>query len=144
MWIKAINCYCLDLQLFWCGGCSCLWLIRRCCSKWSRGDCWPEQSPGFTVGLSVVTSLLWLMGFPGSSVVKNPPANEGGMALIPESGRSPREGNSSILAWKFHGQRTLVGYSPWGHNESDMNERLNNNNNNTMTNTSTQVRGMIL
>ena len=23
--------------------------------------------------------------------------------------------NSSILAWEFHGQRTLAGYSPWGH-----------------------------
>ena len=25
---------------------------------------------------------------------------------------------SSILAWKFHGQRSLAGYSPWGHKES--------------------------
>ena len=23
-----------------------------------------------------------------------------------------------------HGQRSLVGYSPWGHNESDMTEQL--------------------
>ena len=30
--------------------------------------------------------------------------------------------HSSILAWKFHGQRRLVGYSPWGHKESDMNK----------------------
>ena len=28
--------------------------------------------------------------------------------------------HSSILAWKVHGQRSLVGYSPWGHTESDM------------------------
>ena len=25
---------------------------------------------------------------------------------------------------EFHGQRSLVGYSPWGHRESDMTERL--------------------
>ena len=25
-----------------------------------------------------------------------------------------------ILSGEFHGQRTLVGYSPWGHKESDM------------------------
>ena len=25
---------------------------------------------------------------------------------------------------KPHGQRSLVGYSPWGHKESDMTERL--------------------
>ena len=29
------------------------------------------------------------------------------------------ETHSSILAWKFQGQRRLVGYSPWGHKESD-------------------------
>ena len=27
---------------------------------------------------------------------------------------------SSILAWKFHGQRVLVGHSPWCHKESDI------------------------
>ena len=27
--------------------------------------------------------------------------------------------HSSILAWKSHGWRSLVGYSPWGHKESD-------------------------
>ena len=32
--------------------------------------------------------------------------------------------HSSILAWKSHGQRSLVGYSPWGHKESDTTERL--------------------
>ena len=25
--------------------------------------------------------------------------------------------HSSILAWRIHGQRGLVGYSPWGHEE---------------------------
>ena len=28
--------------------------------------------------------------------------------------------HSSILAWEFLGQRSLEGYSPWGHKESDM------------------------
>ena len=32
--------------------------------------------------------------------------------------------HSSILVWRFHGQRSLAGYSPWGHKESDMTERL--------------------
>ena len=27
--------------------------------------------------------------------------------------------HSSTLAWKIHGQRSLVGCSPWGHEESD-------------------------
>ena len=28
--------------------------------------------------------------------------------------------HSSIFAWKFHGQSSLVGYSLWGLKESDM------------------------
>ena len=33
--------------------------------------------------------------------------------------------HSSILAGKFHGQRSLAGYCPWAHEESDTTERLN-------------------
>ena len=32
--------------------------------------------------------------------------------------------HSSTLAWRIHGPRSLVGYSPWGHKESDRTERL--------------------
>ena len=32
--------------------------------------------------------------------------------------------HSSILAWKFHRQRRLAGYSPWDCKESDMTEQL--------------------
>ena len=32
--------------------------------------------------------------------------------------------HSSTLAWKTHGQRSLVGCSPWGREESDTTERL--------------------
>ena len=31
---------------------------------------------------------------------------------------------SSTLAWKSHGQRSLVGYNPWGCEELDTTERL--------------------
>ena len=37
------------------------------------------------------------MGFPGGSVVKNPPANEGDVGLIPGLGRSCGEGNGHPL-----------------------------------------------
>ena len=30
--------------------------------------------------------------------------------------------HSSILAWRILGQRTLAGYSPWGHKELDTTE----------------------
>lgn len=35
----------------------------------------------------------------------------------PGGGNNP---HSSILAEKFHEQRSLVGYGPWSHKESDM------------------------
>ena len=50
-------------------------------------------------------------------MVKNLPANAEDTGLIPESGRSPGEGNGNPLQYsclKFHEQRNLVGYSPWG------------------------------
>ena len=37
------------------------------------------------------------LGFPGSSVVKNPPANAGDAGSIPRLGRSPGEGNGNPL-----------------------------------------------
>ena len=32
--------------------------------------------------------------------------------------------HSTIFAWESHGQRSLVGYSPWGCKESDVTEQL--------------------
>ena len=62
-------------------------------------------------------------------MVKNPPANAGDTRdtdSIPGTGRSPGGGNDNPLQYflpgKLHGQRILVGYSPWGHKESDVTE----------------------
>ena len=38
-----------------------------------------------------------LEGFPGGSVVKNPPVNAGDVCSIPESGRFHGEGNGNLL-----------------------------------------------
>ena len=55
---------------------------------------------------------------PGSSVGKETAYSAGDLGSIPGSGRSPREGNGKPLQYdcleKSHGQRVLVGYSPWG------------------------------
>ena len=32
-----------------------------------------------------------------------------------------------FLPGKSHGQKSLMGYSPWGRNESEMTKQLNNN-----------------
>ena len=39
-----------------------------------------------------------MVGFPGGLVIKNPPANAGDVDLIPGLGRSPGDGNSTLLA----------------------------------------------
>ena len=58
-----------------------------------------------------------------TQVVKNQPANAEEEGKIPGSGRYPGEGNGNppqyFLPGKSHGQRSLAGYSPWGHKESD-------------------------
>ena len=56
-------------------------------------------------------------GFPGGSVVKNPPANAEHMNSIPGLGRSPGEGNGNplqVLAWELPWGEESGGYSPWG------------------------------
>ena len=44
-----------------------------------------------------------------------------------------------FLPREFHGQRSLVGYSPWGHKESDMTERLTHTHLNALCNHSNEV-----
>jgi len=60
-------------------------------------------------------------------VVKNLPSNARDVrdaGLIPGSGRSPGDHGTPLqfLPGESHGQRSLVGYSPWGCTESDMTE----------------------
>ena len=69
------------------------------------------------------------LGFPGGSDGKECACNAGDMGSIPAWGRFPGEGNGNPLQYscleKSHGQRSLVGYSPWGCKESDTTEQLN-------------------
>ena len=57
-----------------------------------------------------------------AQMVKNPPEMLGEPGLIPGSGRSPGRGHGNPLQYfpgESPGQRSLVGYSPWGHKKSD-------------------------
>ena len=68
------------------------------------------------------------MGFPGSSPGKESTCSAGDPSVIPGLGNSPGEGIGYSLQYSSlenpHGQRNLVGYSPSGHKESGMTERL--------------------
>ena len=68
-------------------------------------------------------------GFPHGSVVKNLPDNTGD-SFNPGVGKIPWgrkwQPTPVSLPGKSHGQRSMAGYSPWGHKELDTTQRLNN------------------
>ena len=82
----------------------------------------------------VINSLIHLLHpyyvwrLPGGSDGKESACNAGDLGLIPGSGRSPGGGHGTPLQYSClenpHGQKSLVGYSPWGHKESDTTEWL--------------------
>ena len=67
-------------------------------------------------------------GFPGGSDSKESVCNVGDQGLIPGLGKYPGGEHGNPFQYSClensHGQRSLVGYSPWGHKESDTTERL--------------------
>ena len=64
--------------------------------------------------------------FPRGSESKESACNAGDLGLILGLGRSPWsrkwQPTPVFLPGKFHEQKTLVGYSSWGHGESDTTE----------------------
>ena len=68
------------------------------------------------------------MGFLDSSAGTESTCNAGDLSSIPGLGRSPGGRHGSPLQCSClknpHGQRSLAGYSPRGHKELDMTERL--------------------
>ena len=68
------------------------------------------------------------MGFRGGSLSIESTSNAGDLGSIPGLGRSPGGGHGNLLQCSClenpSGQRSLAGYSPWGHKESDTTERL--------------------
>ena len=68
------------------------------------------------------------LDFPGRSDGKESPCSVEDLGSIPGLGRSPGGGHSHPLQYSClenpHGQRRLLGYSPWVHVESDTTERL--------------------
>ena len=75
------------------------------------------------------------MGFPGGLDGKESACNVGDLGLIPGLGRSPGGGHGNPFQYSYlenpHGERSLVGYSPWSPNKSDMTEWLSTAQNNT-------------
>ena len=76
--------------------------------------------------IDYISTYIYAYVFPGGSVGKQSVCNAGdaGEAVsVPGLGRSPGEGEwlptLVFLPGDFHGQRSLAGYSPWDHKQSD-------------------------
>jgi len=68
------------------------------------------------------------MGFPGDSDSKETTCNVGDLGSIPGLERSPGGRHVNPLQYSClensQGQKSLEGYSPWGHKESDTTKQL--------------------
>ena len=67
----------------------------------------------------------FIIGLPGASDCKKSTCRMGDPGLIPVSGISLEKGtatHSVFLPGESNEQRSLVGYSPWGHKKSDTTE----------------------
>ena len=71
----------------------------------------------------------FLVGSPGDSDGKEFTCTAGDLGSIPGSGRSSGggHGNPVFLPGEFHGQRSLVGYSPWVCESVRHNQRTHSN-----------------
>ena len=65
---------------------------------------------------------------PCNSDSKESACSVGELGSTPRLERSPGRGHGSPLQYSYlenpHGQRSLAGYSPWGHKESGLAEQL--------------------
>ena len=103
--------------------CKCMWRIRLQCRRpqfhsWGRKSSWKRDR------LSTPESL----SFPYVSDDKESACNVGNLGSVPGLRRSPVRGHGSPFQYycleDAHGQRSLVGCSPWGCKELDMTQQL--------------------
>ena len=75
---------------------------------------------------AVLLGLLWWLSGKESACSAGVQGAAGDSGSVPGSGRFPGAGvwqpTPGFLPGESQGQRSLVGYSPWGHKESDMAE----------------------
>ena len=86
----------------------------------------------------------FLVGFPADSESIESACNAGVQGSIPGTGRSPGRGQGNSLQCSClenpHGQRSLEGYSPWGHKELDTTEQLMHAHTHTHTHTHARTK----
>ena len=107
------------------------WCKDQTCASCLAGRFFTTESPAtweagvrFQAHAAVASPL----GFLGSSAGKESTCNGQDLGSIPGLGRSLGGGYRNPLQYSClgnpHGQRSLAGYSPWGHKELDTTEKL--------------------
>ena len=86
----------------------------------------PVVAPGYFWFLSFKITASTIQDFPGGSDGNESICNAGDLGLIPGLGRSPGEGHGNGLQYSClenpEEQRSLAGYTVWGHKESNITE----------------------
>ena len=89
---------------------------------------WFFTSGGQSIRASASVLPMDIQASLGGSDGKESACNARGLGSIPGLGRCPGREHGNSLQYSClenpHGQRSLVGYSPWGHKESDTTEWL--------------------
>ena len=125
--ITHMGCCCLVAK-------SCLTLLRPCGQEPARLLCpWDFPGKNTEVGCHFLLKGMFLTQKLNPSLLhwlpwwlsgKESACQSGDSDSIPGLGRSPGEGNGNPFQYSClenpHEQRSLVGYSPWGHKELDM------------------------
>ena len=110
-------------------GPACCCFVFPFLARWAAGLVWVLGCAFLFSWLRFSLLGLYMLVSQVALAVKNPPANAGNiraLGSIPGSGRSPGGVHGNLLQCSClenpHGQRSLVGYSPWGHKEWDTTE----------------------
>ena len=86
----------------------------------------PLVSPGKPIFSHLI--LHKIAGFSGGSDSKESTCNAQDLGSVPRFGRFPGGGHGNPLWYSClenpHGQKSLMGYNPWGCKEADLTERL--------------------
>ena len=119
----------LPTPVFWPGE------FHGLCSPWGHEESDATERLSFSLfsfthsavhSMGLDKHLMTCGGFSGGASGKEPVCNAGHLrdtGSVPGLGRSPRGGHGNPLQYSCledsHGQRSLAGYSLWGHKESD-------------------------
>ena len=121
-WVHGVGCLVVNHLPWW-------WSCRHVMIMMTHGLYWIIRHCSWTLHVLIDYPPSQLQGFPGDAVVKEYACQckrHGFNPWVRKILWSRKLQPTPVsLTGKFHEQRSLVGYSPWGHKESDTTEQVN-------------------